>query len=175
MGTRNIATLLVCAGFLAGIALDKLWLAAQLPAFSNAILLRPDIKMLGEKVLDGFTFGVLTPLLIALLVLALVLFPWTHAAYPVARKERFRLIARISGLILLMPLWILSAGLVYRLIRPYLPAPLSAALESFGFQPTFFYWVPDAAHQLLGPIEGSLACFVGLAVGLLLVFYKLPR
>ena len=175
MGTRNIATLLVCAGFLAGIALDKLWLAAQLPAFSNAILVRPGITMLGEKVLDGFTFGVLTPLLIALLVLALVLFPWTLASYPVARKERFRLIARISGLILLVPLWILSAGFVYRLFRPYLPALLSNALESFGFQPTLYYWVPDDAHRLLGTFEGSLACFVGLLVGLLLVYYKLPR
>ncbi len=175
MGTRNVATLLVCAGFLAGIALDRLWLAAQLPAFSNAILVRPGIRMLGEQVLDGFTFGVLTPLLVALLVLALALFPWSHTAYPVARKEQLRLIARICGLILLMPLWILSAGLVYRLFRPYLPASLSTALESFGLQPTIYYWVPDGAHQLLGPIEGSLACFGGLAVGLLLVFYKLPR
>ena len=36
MGTRRIAILLVAAGFLAGIALDRLWLAAQAPAFSNA-------------------------------------------------------------------------------------------------------------------------------------------
>ncbi len=175
MGTRNIATLLVCAGFLAGIALDKLWLAAQLPAFSNVILVRPGIMMSGGKVLDGFTFGVLMPLLVALLVLALALFPWKLAAYPVARKERFRLIARISGLILLMPLWILSAGFVYRLLRPYLPEFLSAALESFGIQPTIYYWVPDDAHRLLATFQGSLACFVGLAVGLLLVYYKLPR
>jgi len=175
MGTRRIASLLVLAGFLAGIALDKLWLAARAPVFSNAILVRPGVTVFGAKVLGGFAFGVLTPLLVALLVLALVLFPWTHRAYPVARKERLRLIGRISGLILLMPLWILAAGFVYRLLRAYLPAPVATTLESFGFQPSFYYWTPDDAHQLLGPIDGSLACFVGLVAGLLIVYYKLPR
>jgi hypothetical protein len=175
MGTRRVAALLVCLGFLAGIALDKLWLAEQVPAFSNAILVKPGITMFGAKVLGAFFFGVLTPLLIALAVLALVLFPWTHAAYPVARKERFRLIARMTGFILLMPLWIVSAGFVYRLFRAYLPAPIATTLESFGLQPSFYYWTPDEAHQLLGPIDGSLACFLGLAAGLLIVYYKLPR
>jgi hypothetical protein len=167
--------MLIAAGFLAGIALDKLWLAAQVPNFSNAILVRPGITLFGKKVLGGFTFGALTPLLLALLVLALVLFPWAHASYPVARKERFRLIGRIAGLVLLMPLWMLAAGFIYRLFKPYLPAPVAATLESFGLQPSFYYWVVDDAHQLLEQIDGSLACFVGLAVGLLLVYYKLPR
>jgi hypothetical protein len=175
MGTRRVAALLVCLGFLAGIALDKLWLAEQVPAFSNAILVKPGITVFGAKVLGAFFFGVLTPLVLALAVLALVLFPWTHAAYPVARKERFRLIARMTGFILLMPPWIISAGFVYRLFRTYLPAPIATTLESFGLQPSFYYWTPDEAHQLLGPIDGSLACFLGLAVGLLIVYYKLPR
>ncbi|HEX6634183.1 MAG TPA: hypothetical protein VF038_09430 [Usitatibacter sp.] len=175
MGTRRIAILLVAAGFLAGIALDRLWLAAQAPAFSNAILVRPGITFFGAKVLGGFAFGVLVPLLLALLVLAFVLFPWTHAAYPVARKERYRLIARVSTLILLIPLWILAAGFIYRLVKPYLPLPVATTLESFGFQPSFYYGAADDAHQLLGPIDGSFACFVGLVVGLLLVYYKLPR
>ena len=175
MGTRRIATLLVLAGFVAGIALDKLWLAAQVPLLSKAILVRPGVTVFGAKVLSGFSFGVLTPLLLALLVLALVLFPWTHASYPVARKERFRLIGRVTGYILLLPLWILAAGFLYRLLKSFLPVPVSTTLESFGFQPSFYYWTPDDAHQLLGPIDGSLACFLGLAVGVLLVYYKLPR
>lgn len=175
MGTRRIATMLVVAAFLAGIALDRLWLAAQAPAFSNAILVRPGVTMFGRKVLGGFTFGALTPLLLTLLVLALVLFPWTHAAYPVARKERFRLIGRISTFILLIPVWMLMAAFIYRLARPYLPALVATTLESFGLQPSFYYWVPDEAHQLLEQLDGSLACFLGLAVGLAIVYYKLPR
>ncbi|HXZ47789.1 MAG TPA: hypothetical protein VEG27_02160 [Usitatibacter sp.] len=175
MGTRRIATLLVCAGFLAGIALDRLWLAAALPAFSSALLAQPGLMLSGAKVLGGFTFGVLAPVLLALLVLALALFPWAHASYPVARRERFRLIGRMSGIILLVPLWIVAAGFVYRLVKPYLPPPASTILESFGFQPSLYYRVPDDAHRLLGPFDGSLACFAGLAVGLLLIYYKLPR
>ena len=175
MGTRRIASLLVLAAFLAGIALDKLWLAAQLPLFSNAILVRPGVTVFGAKVLGGFAFGVLTPLLLALLVLVLVLFPWTHAAYPVARKERLRLVGRVTVLILLVPLWILAFGFLYRLVKPYLPTPVATTFESFGFQPSFYYWRPDDAHQLLGPIDGSLGCLLGLAVGLMLVYYKLPR
>jgi hypothetical protein len=175
MGTRRIATMLIVAAFLAGIALDKLWLAAQAPVFSNAILVRPGITVFGKKVLGAFTFGALTPLLLTLLVLALVLFPWTHAAYPVARKERFRLIGRITAFILLMPVWILAAAFIYRLAKPYLPSPVATVLESFGLQPSLYYWVPDDAHQLLEQIDGSVACFIGLAIGLLLVYYKLPR
>ena len=175
MGTRRIATLLVLAAFLAGIALDRLWLAEQLPLFSNAILMRPGVTLFGAKVLGGFAFGVLTPLLVALVVLAIVLFPWTHAAYPVARKERFRLIGRVTLLILLMPVWILVFAFVYKLAKSYLPAPIATTLESFGFQPSFYYWTPDDAHQLLGPLDGSLACLLGLVVGLLIVYYKLPR
>jgi hypothetical protein len=175
MGTRRIATLLVLAAFLAGIALDRLWLAEQLPLFSNAILMRPGVTLFGAKVLGGFAFGVLTPLLVALVVLAIVLFPWTHAAYPVARKERFRLIGRVTVLILLMPVWILVFAFVYKLAKSYLPAPIATTLESFGFQPSFYYWTPDDAHQLLGPLDGSLACLLGLVVGLLIVYYKLPR
>ena len=175
MGTRRIATLLVLAAFLAGIALDRLWLAAQVPVFSNAILVRPGITVFGAKVLGGFAFGVLAPLLIALVVLAAVLFPWSHAAYPVARKERFRLIRRMTVLILLMPVWILVFAFVYKLAKSYLPAPIATTVESFGFQPSFYYWTPDDAHQLLGPLDGSLACLVGLVVGLLIVYYKLPR
>jgi hypothetical protein len=175
MGTRRIATLLVVAAFLAGIALDYWWLADQVPSFSHAILVRPGITLFGKKVLGGLTFGALTPLVLVLLVLALVLFPWTHASYPVARKERFRLIGRISWLILLIPLWMLAAGFVYRLVKPYLPSPVATTLESFGLQPSLYYWVADDAHQLLEPIDGSLACFLGLAVGLLIVYYKLPR
>ncbi len=175
MGTRRVATLLVIAGFLAGIALDRLWLAAQVPVLSNAILVRPGLTVFGAKVLGGFAFGVLVPLLVALFVLALVLFPWTHAAYPVARKERFRLIGRVTVWILLLPVWILVFGFAYKLAKSYLPAPIATTLESFGFQPSFYYWAPDDAHQLLGPIDGSLACLVGLVVGLLLVYYKLPR
>lgn len=175
MGTRRIATLLVVAAFLAGIALDRLWLAAQVPVFSNAILVRPGVMVFGAKVLGGFAFGVLTPLLVALVVLAAVLFPWSHAAYPVARKERFRLIRRMTVLILLMPVWILVFAFVYKLAKSYLPAPIATTVESFGFQPSFYYWTPDDAHQLLGPLDGSLACLVGLVVGLLIVYYKLPR
>ena len=175
MGTRRVATLLICLAFLAGIAVDKLWLAAQAPVFSNAILVKPGITVFGAKVLGGFFFGVLTPLLLALAVLAIVLFPWTHHAYPVARKERFRLIGRMIGFILLLPLWILAFGFVYRLFKTYLPAPIATTLESFGFQPSFYYWSADDAHQLLGPIDGSLACFLGLALGLAIVYYKLPR
>lgn len=175
MGTRRIATLLVVAAFLAGIALDRLWLAAQVPVFSNAILVRPGVTVFGAKVLGGFAFGVLAPLLVALVVLAAVLFPWSHAAYPVARKERFRLIRRMTVLILLMPVWVLLFAFAYKLAKSYLPAPIATTLESFGFQPSFYYWTPDDAHQLLGPLDGSLACLVGLVVGLLIVYYKLPR
>ncbi len=175
MGTRKVATLIVCAAFVAGIALDYFWLAAQVPAFSNAVVVRPGAVFLGAKVLSGFSFGVLVPLLLALIALALVLFPWSHATYPVARQERFRLIRRMALIMLLTPLWILSAGFVYRLVKGYLPAPAATVLESFGFQPTFYYWKADEAHQLLGPIDGSLACFLGLAVGLLLFYYNLPR
>lgn len=175
MGTRRIATLLVCLGFLAGIALDKLWLAAQVPAFSNAILVKPGIVVFGAKVLAGFAFGVLTPLLVALLVLALVLFPWTHRAYPVARKERYRLIARMAALILLIPVWILAFGFAYRLLKAYLPTPVATTLESFGLQPSFYYGAPDEAHQLVGSIDGSFASLLGLAAGLLIVYFKLPR
>jgi len=175
MGTRRIATLLVVAGFLVGIALDRLWLAPQVPLFSNAILMRPGVTVFGAKVLGGFAFGVLAPLLLSLVVLAIVLFPWTHAAYPVARKERLRLIGRVTAWILLMPVWILVFAFIYKLAKSYLPAPIATTLESFGFQPTFYYWTPDDAHQLLGPLDGSLACFVGLVVGLLVVYYKLPR
>jgi hypothetical protein len=175
MGTRRVATLLVLAGFLAGIALDRLWLEAHAPIFSNAILLRPGVTMFGAKVLAGFAFGVLTPLLLALVVLAIALFPWTHASYPVARKERFRLMARMTLLILLLPAWVLAFGFAYKLAKSYLPAPVATTLESFGLQPSFYYWAPDDAHQLLGPLDGSLACFAGLVVGLLVVYYKLPR
>ncbi len=175
MGTRRIASLLVLAAFLAGIALDKLWLAARAPGFSNAILVRPGLMFNDRRVLEGFSFGAPFPLLLALLVLALVLFPWAHASYPVARKERFRLIGRMAGLILLVPLWIVAAGLVYRLFRPYLSVPVSMALESFGMQPSVYYRTADDAHRLLGQLDGSLACFLGLAVGLLLVYYRLPR
>jgi hypothetical protein len=175
MGTRRVAMLLICLGFLAGIAVDRLWLAEQAPAFSNALLVKPGITVFGAKVLGGFAFGILAPLLLALSVLAVVLFPWTHRAYPVARKERYRLIARMAGLILLVPVWMLAFAFIYRLSRSYLPAPVATALESFGLQPSFYYWAPDDAHQLLGPIDASLACFLGLAVGLLIVYYKLPR
>ncbi|HXS51783.1 MAG TPA: hypothetical protein VN782_04570 [Usitatibacter sp.] len=175
MGTRRVATLLVLAGFVAGIALDRLWLEAHAPFLSNAILVRPGLTVFGAKVLGGFAFGVLTPLFLALLILAIVLFPWTHASYPVARKERFRLMGRLTILILLMPLWILAFGFVYKLAKSYLPSPVATTLESFGFQPSFYYRAPDEAHQLLGPLDGSLACFLGLVVGLLVVYYKLPR
>lgn len=175
MGTRRIAAIILSAAFLAGIALDKLWLAGQVPNFSNAILVRPGLTLFGKKVLGGFAFGVLTPLLLTLIVLALLLFPWKLARYPVARKERFRLIGRIGGLILLMPVWILAAGFIYRLVKPYLPSPVAVILESFGFQPSFYYWVPDEAHQLLEQIDGSIACLIGLAVGLLVIYYRIPR
>ena len=127
MGTRRIATLLVCLGFLAGVALDKLWLAERVPLFSNAILVRPGITLLGAKVLAGFAFGVLTPLLVALLVLALALFPWTHAAYPVARRERFRLMGRISGLILLIPA-------VDRMVAQGIDRGYAAKLVQYGWE-----------------------------------------
>jgi hypothetical protein len=175
MGTRRVATLLVIAAFVAGIAIDYLWLADQVPAFSHAILVRPGVTLFGKKILGGFAFGLLVPLLLALLVLALVLFPWTHAAYPVARQERFRLIGRITWLIFLIPLWMLAAGFVYRLFRPYLPSPVSTTLESFGLQPSLYYRVADDAHQLIEPFDGSLACFLGLVLGLVLIYYKLPR
>lgn len=175
MGTRRIATLLAVAAFLAGIALDRLWLAAQAPLFSNAILVQPGVVWSGAKLHDGFAFGVLTPLAIALLVLVGVLFPWAHAAYPVARTERFRSIARVIGLILLMPLWIVSAGMIYRLLKTWLPASVAAPLESYGFQPGVYYGVVDSAHRLVGPMIGSAACFIGLLVGLAIVYYKIPR
>lgn len=175
MGTRRVASIILLAAFAAGIAVDRLWLAAQVPYFSNAILVRPGVTVFGKMVLGGFAFGVLAPLVLTLIVLALVLFPWTHARYPVARQERFRLMGRIAWLILLLPLWILSAGLVYQVVRPMLPPSVAVALESFGFRPSFYYSVPDAAHQLLEQIDGSVACAIGLAVGLLLVYYKFPR
>jgi len=175
MGTRMIAAPLVLAAFLAGIAIDRLWLAAQVPLFSNAILVRPGVTWLGTKVHAAFAFGVLVPLFLALFVLMVLLFPWTHAAYPVARKERLRLIGRVAGLILLMPLWIVSAGLVYRLLAAYLPASVSDPLESFGFQPGIYYAVADDAHRLIGPLDGSLACFAGLVVGMLIVYFRIPR
>lgn len=175
MGTRRIASLLVLAGFLAGIALDRYWLAARAPLFSDAIVVQPGLTWSGTKVLEGFAFGVLTPLAIALLVLAVVLFPWTHRAYRVARKERFRLIARVIGLVLLMPLWIIAAGMVYRLVKPWLPASVATPLESFGFQPEVYYGVSDSAHRLIGPMDGSVACLVGLVVGLAIVYYTIPR
>ena len=175
MGTRRMATIIVVAAFVAGIVLDRLWLAAQVPYLSNAILVRPGVTVFGAKVLGGFAFGVLVPLVVALAVLAIVLFPWTHRAYPVARKQRFRLIGRITVLILLMPVWVLLFGFLYKLAKSYLPAPVATTLESFGFQPTLYYGVPDDAHALLGPIDGSLACLVGLFVGMLIVYYKLPR
>jgi len=175
MGTRRIAAIILSAAFLAGIALDKLWLAGQIPNFSNAILVRPGITFFGRKLLGGFAFGVLTPLLLTLIVLALLLFPWTHARYPIARKERFRLIGRIAAWILLLPLWILAAGFIYQLFRPMLPSAVAVTLESFGFQPSFYYWVPDNAHQLIEQIDGSMACAIGLAVGLLVIYYKFPR
>ncbi|HSN20961.1 MAG TPA: hypothetical protein VLS49_09795 [Usitatibacter sp.] len=167
--------MLVAAAFLAGIALDRLWLAARVPGFSNAILVRPGVVFDGRKLLEGFAFGVLAPLVVALLVLAVVLFPWAHASYPVARTERFRLIGRISGLILLMPLWIVSAGFVYRLWKPYLPVPIATKLESFGLQPSVYYGAADDAHRLLAQLDGSVACFLGLALGLAIVYYRLPR
>jgi hypothetical protein len=175
MGTRRIAMLLVLAAFVAGIALDRLWLAAQAPLFSHAILVRPGVVWSGAKLHEGFAFGLLTPLALSLVVLAIALFPWTHAAYPVARKERFRLIARVAGLILLIPLWIVSAGMVYGLLRPYLPASVASPLEAFGFRPGLYYGVADAAHQLIAPIDGSVACLLALLVGIAIVYYKIPR
>lgn len=175
MGTRRIAAIVLIAVFLGGIALDKLWLAAQVPLFSNGILVRPGLVFQGHPVLPGFTFGLLTPLLLTLAALALLLFPWTHRRYPVARKERFILIRRIAGFIIIVPLWILSAGLVYQLIRPMLPPPVALTFESFGFQPAFFYGVADDAHRLIEQVDGSVACLLGLLVGLAIVYYKIPR
>jgi hypothetical protein len=175
MGTRRIAAIILLAAFAGGIALDKLWLAAQVPYFSNAVILRPGITAFGRQVLGGFSFGLPTPLILMLLALVLLLFPWTHARYPVARQERFRLIGRITIRILLLPLWVLALGFIYMMAKPYLPAAVAVALESFGFKPSLYYGVPDAAHQLLEQVDGSVACMIGLAIGLLLVYYKFPR
>jgi len=175
MGTRRIAAIILLAAFAGGIALDRLWLAEQAPYFSNAVLVRPGVTAFGRQVLGAFSFGALTPVLLTLLVMALLLFPWSHASYPVARQERFRLMGRIAIRILLVPLWVLAAGFAYMLAKPYLPAVVAVALESFGFKPTLYYGVPDDAHVLLERIDGSVACMIGLAVGLLLVYYKFPR
>jgi len=93
-----------------------LWLAAQVPLFSNAILVQP-----------GVTCG---------------------------SSRR---------------------GFVYRLFKAYLPANVSAPLESFGFQPGGYYGMADDAHRLVGPLDGSLAGFAGLIVGLPIVYFGIPR
>jgi|SRR5215831_5138446 len=175
MGTRRIAAIILLVAFAAGIALDKLWLAEQAPMFSNALLVRPGVTIFGSQVLGAFAFGVLTPLLLTLFALVLVLFPWGHAKYPVARQERFRLIGRIALRILLLPLWVLGAGFLYLLARPYLPAAVAVMLESFGFKPSLYYWVADDAHQLLARLDGSVAATIGLVVGLLFIYFKFPR
>jgi hypothetical protein len=175
MGTRRIAAIILLVAFAAGIALDKLWLAEQAPYFSNALLIRPGVTAFGSPVLGAFAFGVLTPLLLTLLVLVIVLFPWTHASYPVARKERFLLMRGVAIRMLLLPLWILGMAFIYMLAKPYLPGAVAVVLESFGFKPSLHYWAADGTHQLLGPFDGSVACTIGLAAGLLLVYYKFPR
>jgi hypothetical protein len=163
--SKQLAVVLA-ASFFVGVLLDLFYFAAAFPALSNAVGFKCNIILFGTT-LKMPRFGAMPPLLFSLA--AMLGFQLVWARRPT--KERLISVGRdwlaITVLILLTQVFLIVGGFVYKLSKGMFPDWLKSVVEAFGITSTV-YFGKDFEFVTL---EGSLAALLGLAVGLLVLYY----
>jgi uncharacterized protein YneF (UPF0154 family) len=162
--TAKKSIIVLTGSLLLAAILDRAVIAREIPFASNVLLVKPGVVLFGVPFLPDTTFGVLSLVVIPLAALAIFLLPLKSPRDGSAWRGAWNAWRRVAIAILLIPVFILVGGFLYSLVKEYLPDPVAALAEAFGFKPSFYIGSQDTL--LVGPLDGSVACLIGLVGGI---------
>lgn len=165
--SAKTSLILLIGSAVLALVLDRLLIVTQLPIVSKALLVKPGMVLFGVPFFEKTIFGVVPLIALPLITAWFLLLPVTTPGDRRAWTAAWVSWRWAATAVLLTPVLMLVGGFVYKLIKDWLPKLLATVVESFGFKPTFYVWSEDT--PLVGPLDGSLACLIGLVSGVWLL------
>ncbi len=127
---------------------------------SKALLVKPGLVLFSVPFLEKTTFGVVPLIVLPLITAGIMLFPAATLGNRRAWLDAWAKWRRAAIAVLFAPVFMLVGGFLYKIAKDWLPKLLATVVESFGFKPTFY--IGSKETPLVGPLDGSLACLIGL-------------
>lgn len=147
---------LIILGFLIIVLLDKFFISKQVPAVSNAILVRWKLLFFGYKV-PLPQFGLIPVLAISFLLVLIVLLPFKKLRSGQEWRSRLRLWWKIMLWTICLPLIMIIGSFFYKFLPGETPGWIKVILESFGITIT-----PVVLDNEWQSIDGTIATTAGL-------------
>ena len=140
-----------------------------LPGLVSAISYELNIIFFGAE----FTIpkiGAITSLFSIFLLTLIMFVPYKEIKSKEKWKSNLLLFKKIIIYILLLPVLMLVGGFLYQIINDLLPDFICKIIESFGVAPEIFF-----GEHSFTKLNGSLASFVGLLLGLYFIYRKVEK
>jgi hypothetical protein len=140
-----------------------------LPGLVSVISYELNIILFGAE----FTIpkiGAFTSLFSISLLTFILFIPFKEIKSKEKWKNNLLLFSKTIFYILLLPVLMLIGGFLYKLLKDSLPDFVCTIFESFGLAPKIFF----GAHEFT-KLNGSLASFVGLLLGLYYIYRKIDK
>ena len=148
---------------IAAITVDKLFVNRELPEVSAWVTVNPMPVFLDIPADLSLGFDVVPVAILFPLLYGASLLPYRYGKGPGGGKDLRPSLWKACTALFIVPCWMLSGSLLYRLVEGQLSKPVRNAIESFGITADIHSFLPG--HEFVR-LRGSLVMFVFLFPGL---------
>jgi hypothetical protein len=143
--------------------LDKYLVSPKAPGLSGLLGITPMVVFLDIPVDLPFTFGLLPVLALFALFYTVFCFPYQSPDKSLAWSWLRRRLRTVIAALLVIPIFVLSGGLLYALVHDSLPRHLRNAIESFGINADLY--TPFPGQEIIH-FRGSMVMLLFFFPGL---------
>jgi hypothetical protein len=157
---------------IAAIAIDKVFVSRELPEVSEWMSVNPMPVFLDIPADLSLTFGVVPVSVIFLLLYGASTLPHGSGGAAGERHPRPASLWRAFTALLIVPCWMLSGSLLYRLVEDLLSKQVRNAIGSFGITADIHSFLPG--HEFIH-LRGNMVMFVFLFPGIHFCMRRIGR